>query len=280
MSAVLEVKNASKGFGPASNRTEVLGDLNLTIEEGEFVAFVGFSGTGKTTLINLLAGLELPDQGEVFFRGERVTGPDPVRGVIFQNYSLLPWANVRSNVALAVDQSYPKLSRRERKQLVEKYVEMVNLTPAMDKRPSELSGGMRQRVSVARALSADPGILLMDEPLSALDALTRAVLQDQILDIWETQKKTVVLVTNSVDEAILMADRIIPLTLDTPARLGPEFRVSLARPRDRKSMNRNDLFKRLRNDIIQFLTAERNKRKVRTVGEAFDETEVNRKIAV
>jgi len=257
--SVFQLNNVSIGFGPPRDRTEVLRDINLTIHEGELLAMVGFSGTGKTTLVKLLAGLEKPTTGDVLFHGRPVTGPDPKRGVIFQNYSLLPWLTVRGNVALAVNQLYPGKSKSERRELVEHYVEMVNLTDALYKRPSELSGGMRQRVSVARALSADPGVLLMDEPLSALDALTRAVLQDQILDIWREQKKTVLLITNSVDEAILMADRIIPFTPGQPPTLGPEFRVTLPRPRNRKTMNRNDAFKRMRNDIINFLGNEKKK---------------------
>lgn len=257
--AIIELKHVCKGFGPPDNRTEVLSNLNLSIEEGEFVALVGFSGTGKSTLMSLLAGLDVPDSGEVLFKGKPITGPAPERGMVFQNYSLLPWLTVRGNVALAVNEIYSGESKATRKSLVEKYVEMVNLTPAMDKRPAELSGGMRQRVSVARALSADPEILLMDEPLSALDALTRAVLQDQILDIWEQERKTMVLVTNSVDEGILMADRIIPFTIGPPSTFGKIFDVRLPRPRDRKGMNRNDLFKSLRNDVLRFLTNEKKK---------------------
>ena len=254
MTKILELKNVRVGFGRQHERTEVLRDLNLSIEEGEFVALVGFSGTGKSTLINLLAGLVQADEGEVLYRGEPVTGPAPERGVVFQNYSLLPWLTVRGNVGLAVDEVYRDRSKEERAALVERYVEMVNLTPALLKRPAELSGGMRQRVSVARALSADPEVLLLDEPLSALDALTRAVLQDQILDIWRKQKKSIVLITNSVDEGLLMADRIIPLTVDAPATLGPEFKVDLDRPRDRKAMNHDVRFRRLRNDIMHYLS--------------------------
>ena len=254
MTKILELKNVRVGFGRQHERTEVLRDLNLSIEEGEFVALVGFSGTGKSTLINLLAGLVQADEGEVLYRGEPVTGPAPERGVVFQNYSLLPWLTVRGNVGLAVDEVYRDRSKEERAALVERYVEMVNLTPALLKRPAELSGGMRQRVSVARALSADPEVLLLDEPLSALDALTRAVLQDQILDIWREQKKSIVLITNSVDEGLLMADRIIPLTVDAPATLGPEFKVDLDRPRDRKAMNHDVRFRRLRNDIMHYLS--------------------------
>jgi len=268
---IFSLKNVCKGFGSAESRSEVLHDIHLDINNGELLAMVGFSGTGKTTLIKLLAGLETPDSGTVLFKDQPVTGTDPKRGVIFQNYSLLPWLTVTGNVGLAVDQLYRDRSKKERREIIEHYVEMVGLSDAMFKRPAELSGGMRQRVSVARALSADPECLLMDEPLSALDALTRAVLQDQILEIWREQQKTVVLITNSVDEAILMADRIIPFTPGTPSTLGPEFVVPLARPRSRRSMNRNDLFKRLRNDIIHFLESEKKKNQATVVAESLVE---------
>ncbi|MBL8473120.1 MAG: ABC transporter ATP-binding protein [Rhodocyclaceae bacterium] len=245
----LELRNLSKSYGDNS----VLKDMNLQIREGEFVAIVGFSGSGKTTLISLISGLIQPDQGEVSLRGKPVTGPGPDRGVVFQSYSLMPWMTVRQNVALAVDQVFKDAPAAERAARVEKYVAMVNLTPAMDKRPSELSGGMRQRVSVARALAASPEILLLDEPLSALDALTRSNLQDEIIRIWSQEKKTVVLITNDVDEGIIMADRIIPLNPGPGATFGPEFVVDLPRPRDRTQMNHSPEFKRIRKNVTEYL---------------------------
>jgi nitrate/nitrite transport system ATP-binding protein len=261
MSTVLEAKNVSKNFGHNGNTAEVLHDINLSLNEGEFVAIVGFSGTGKTTLINLLGGLETPSSGSVTCNGKPVTGPGPERGIIFQNYSLMPWLTVRGNVAVAVHETRKDLPIAERKKVVEKYIDMVNLLPAIDKRPGELSGGMRQRVSVARALSMDPKILLMDEPLSALDALTRAVLQDQILEIWRKEKKTIVLITNDVDEGIMMADRIIPLTMGPKATLGPTFPVNIERPRNRKTMNHDPHFKRIRNDVNLYLNEQRRMHK-------------------
>jgi nitrate/nitrite transport system ATP-binding protein len=249
----LELKGVSKFYGVGAQRTEVLKDINLQIKEGEFVAIVGFSGSGKTTLISLMAGLLQADEGELFCNGKPIAGPGPDRGVVFQSYSLMPWMTVRQNVALAVDQVFKSESKAERKARVEKYVDMVNLTPALYKRPAELSGGMRQRVSVARALSASPDILLLDEPLSALDALTRSKLQDEIIRIWSQEKKTVVLITNDVDEGIIMADRIIPLKPGPNATLGPEFRVTLDRPRDRTAMNHDPEFKRIRRDVTQYL---------------------------
>lgn len=249
----LEFKGVSKSFGSGAQRTVVLKDINLQIREGEFVAIVGFSGSGKSTLISLIAGLQQADEGEVLCNGKAIDGPGPDRGVVFQNYSLMPWMTVRQNVALSVDQVFSKATPAERAARVEKYIDMVNLTPAMDKRPSELSGGMRQRVSVARALAASPDILLLDEPLSALDALTRSKLQDEIIRIWSQEKKTVVLITNDVDEGIIMADRIIPLNPGPNATLGPEFHVTLPRPRDRAAINHSPEFKRIRREVTQYL---------------------------
>lgn len=249
----LEFRGVGKSYGTGTQRTVVLENINLKIREGEFVAIVGFSGSGKSTLISLIAGLQFADEGAVLRNGQPIDGPGPDRGVVFQNYSLMPWMTVRQNVALSVDQAFGHASSAERAARVEKYIAMVNLTPAMDKRPAELSGGMRQRVSVARALAASPDILLLDEPLSALDALTRSKLQDEIIRIWSQEKKTVVLITNDVDEGIIMADRIIPLNPGPNATLGPEFIVTLPRPRDRAAINHSPEFKRIRRDVTQYL---------------------------
>ncbi len=253
MGGSLELRGVAKSYGLGAKRSCVLKDINLRINEGEFVAVLGFSGSGKTTLISLMAGLVTPDAGEVLVSGKPVSGPGPDRGVVFQSYSLMPWMTVRENVALAVEQAFRHQGQAERRARVEKYVEMVGLTPAMLKRPAELSGGMRQRVAVARALSANPDILLLDEPLSALDALTRAKLQDEIVQIWEGERKTVVLITNDVDEAMVMADRIIPLNPGPGASFGPEFKVNLPRPRDRRAINHDADFKRIRREITQYL---------------------------
>lgn len=249
----LELDNVSIGFGPANTRVDVLKDVNLSVAENEFVAIIGFSGAGKSTLVSLLAGLEMPTAGEVRMAGERVVRPGPRRGVMFQSYSLLPWLTVYGNIHLAVKQVFPEKSKAEIKEHVERYIEMVHLTPARDKRPHELSGGMRQRVSLARTLSMQPEVLLLDEPLSALDALTRAVLQDEILQIWGQEKKTVVLITNDVDEAILMADRIIPLTMGPEATLAEAFPVTLERPRDRRTLTDLPEYQRLKADITSYL---------------------------
>jgi len=251
--ALLELRNLSHGYGRGAKRSEVLADINLEVAEGEFVAIVGFSGSGKTTLISLIAGLLEPDEGEILLGGERVRGPGPERGLVFQNYSLLPWLTVHGNVDLGVRQAFPQLSRAERKAHVEKYVDLVNLGPAAQKRPAELSGGMRQRVSVARGLAIEPKILLLDEPLSALDALTRGTLQSEIEHIWNRDRKTVVMITNDVDEAVLLSDRIIPLKPGPRASLGPAFPVSLERPRDRKELNHDPEFKKIRGEVTSYL---------------------------
>ena len=253
MTAFLELRNVSKSFGQGTHRVEVLKNINLTIEEGEFIAIVGFTGSGKTTLINLIAGLITPDEGEILLKGKRITDPGPDRGVVFQNYSLLPWLTVAGNINMAVKQVFPKLNAKEREAHVARFIEMVNLTAALHKKPAELSGGMRQRVSVARALAIDPEILLLDEPLSALDALTRGTLQIEIERIWRESKKTIMLITNDVDEGILLADRVIPLIPGPRATLGTIFPVEFERPREKAALNADPNFKIERNAINSYL---------------------------
>ncbi|WP_010136178.1 ABC transporter ATP-binding protein [Ochrovirga pacifica] len=252
--AILELKNIYKTYNHTKEyKGEILDNINLSIEEGEFVAIVGFSGSGKTTLVNMVNGLLKPTEGEVLFKQKPVTGTSHERGVIFQNYSLLPWLTVYQNIDVAIQQAFPKASKQEKDVRVKEHIEMVGLTHATNKRPKELSGGMRQRVSVARALSMNPEMIIMDEPLGALDALTRGNLQDEILRIWETSKRTALLITNDVDEAIYMADRIIPLNPGPKATLGPEFKVNIERPRDKTSLNDNPEYKKTRNQIMEYL---------------------------
>jgi nitrate/nitrite transport system ATP-binding protein len=252
----LELNNVSKNFGG----TSVLKDINLSVEKGEFVAIVGFSGAGKTTLISLIAGLLKPSTGTLKLNDLEITEPGPDRGIVFQNYSLLPWLTVFENILLAVESVNPNWTVEKRYDHVAKYIAMVNLTLALHKKPGELSGGMRQRVSVARALAMDPQILLLDEPLSALDALTRTTLQDEVSRIWSENKKTVVLITNDPDEGIYLADRIIPLTAGPGATLGPSFKVEIPRPRDRKSINHDPHFKQLRREIVEFMLNSKSER--------------------
>src|SRR5688572_2569620 len=221
--AFLELDSVCKGYG--DDPRAVLRDVHLAMEQGERIAVVGRSGVGKTTLLALVAGLIRPCAGEVRLRGRRVTGPGPDRAVVFQNYSLLPWLTVHENVSLAVDRVHPDWPAARRRDEVDRHVAMVGLAAARDKRPAQLSGGMRQRVSVARALAMDPQILLMDEPFGALDALTRATLQEEVRRIWTERGVTALLVTNDAREARLLGDRVLTLS---GGNLGSELLLTAA----------------------------------------------------
>ena len=250
---ILELRGVTKHYFNAGRKNEVLSDINLSMQRGEFVALVGYSGAGKSTLVSLIAGLLTPDAGSVVFDGAAVRGPGPERGVVFQNYSLLPWLSVSDNVALAVDSVFASEPAAARKARVERYVKMVNLEHASNKKPGELSGGMRQRVALARALAMEPELLLLDEPLSALDALTRANLQRELARICAESGKTILLITNDVDEAILLADRIVPLGAGPAATLGESIEVNIAHPRERKALNHDPSFKAIRKRVIDYL---------------------------
>lgn len=259
---LLELTAASKSFSGST----VLRDIDLSVEEGDFVSIIGYSGTGKSTLISLLAGLMKPSTGQALMEGQPITGPGPERGIVFQNYSLLPWLTVEENIHLAVDQVFPEKSTTERKEHVGTYIDMVKLSHAATKLPKELSGGMRQRVSVARALAMQPRVLLLDEPLSALDALTRATLQDEISDIWLKTRTTVIWITNDPDEAILLADRVIPLLPGKEgATLGESIPVPIARPRQRREIDQDPVFKKLRHDLVSKLLSARKQQEASAV---------------
>src|SRR5690606_14299274 len=261
---LMKLEGVAKSYGGGKDPAHVLADVNLEIAPGELVAIVGFSGSGKTTLVSLMAGLETPSEGRIVFDGRPVSGPGPERGGVFQSYSLMPWRSVEGNVALAVDAVFPQQPKRERKARVREYVEMVGLAHARTRKPEELSGGMRQRVAFARALAQAPQMLLLGEPLSALDALTRAPLQDEIAALTARDRKTVVLITNDVDEAILLADRIVPLTPGPRATLGESFDVALPRPRDRAGLEDDPEFRRLRRAVTRYLLDAGRSRTVRT----------------
>ncbi len=252
--AILSLRGVTKTYsGKSGLDTQVLAGIDLDVREGEFVAVLGFSGAGKTTLISAIAGLIKPDAGEILLRGKPTDGPGKDRGLVFQSYSLFPWLTVEQNVALAVDAAHKDKSRAQRAELVRQKVTLVGLGHAFDRKPAQLSGGMRQRVAVARALAMEPEILLLDEPLSALDALTRAKLQDEIERIRKEERRTIILVTNDVDEALLLADRVAVLTPAPAARLGQIFEVDIARPRDREAVNDDAAYQHLRKAIVDYL---------------------------
>jgi nitrate/nitrite transport system ATP-binding protein len=253
--AFLELRGVEKSFGSARGTVRVLGGIDLSMEAGEFIAIVGPSGSGKTTLVSLIAGLIEPDRGEIVLDGARVEGPGPERGIVFQQYSLLPWMTVFENVALAVDAVHAARSGAERRRMTDEFIGLVGLSAAAWKRPRELSGGMRQRVAVARGLAMEPKLLLMDEPLSALDALTRATLQGELLRIWGERRTTVVLITNDFDEAIILADRIYPMTPGPDATLGAPIEVGLSRPRQPRHLSLMPAYQKARQELVEFLRA-------------------------
>lgn len=252
--AFLSLKGVSKTYtGKTGATTDVLDNIDLDVREGEFIAILGFSGAGKTTLISSIAGLVKPDSGTIKLRGTAIDGPDRERGLVFQSYSLFPWLSVEQNVSLAVEAVHKDRSKQERTELVHQKVKLVGLDHAMDRKPAQLSGGMRQRVAVARALAMEPEILLLDEPLSALDALTRAKLQDEIERIRKEEGRTILLVTNDVDEALLLADRVAVLTPAPGAKIGQIWDVDVARPRDREAINDDVQYQSLRKEIVSYL---------------------------
>jgi nitrate/nitrite transport system ATP-binding protein len=251
---ILSLRGVSKSYVDGQGvRTEVLDGIDLDVAEGEFVAILGFSGSGKTTLISTIAGLIEPDAGEVLVKGKPCKGPGADRGLVFQSYSLFPWLTVEGNVRLAVEAVHKAMSRAEQAALVRSTVELVGLEHAMDRKPAQLSGGMRQRVAVARALAMNPEILLLDEPLSALDALTRAKLQAEIERIRAHENRTILLITNDVDEALLLADRVAVLEPAPKAKIGRIFDVTIDRPRDRTALNHDAGYKALRHSIAAYL---------------------------
>jgi nitrate/nitrite transport system ATP-binding protein len=252
--AYLEICGLRKSYVTPRGTTDVLGGVDLALEEGELVAFVGYSGSGKTTLVSLVAGLLAADGGTIVLDGQAVHEPGPERGVVFQQYSLLPWMTVYENVALAVDAVNPDLDAAARRRLTEEFVALVNLTPATRKRPRQLSGGMRQRVAVARGLAMRPKVLLMDEPFSALDALTRGMLQDEVLRICADTNQTVFMITHDVDEAILLADRIVLMTNGPGARIAEIVLNTMPKnERHRNDLHRHPQYYAIRNHLVEFL---------------------------
>ena len=231
----------------------VLEDINLTIHEGEFVCLIGHSGCGKSTLLNLVAGFLKPTHGEVRLQTQRISQPGPDRMVVFQNYSLLPWKTAFDNIYLAVDSVYPQKSKAEKRAITREHLEMVGLSGAANKYPAQLSGGMKQRVAIARALAIRPQVLILDEPFGALDAITREELQEELLKIWQDHRCTVLMITHDIDEALLLADRIVMMTNGPTARIGEVLQVPFSRPRNREALLDNPQYNELRNYALDFL---------------------------
>jgi nitrate/nitrite transport system ATP-binding protein len=262
MTAFLEVDHVDKVFPLANGgRYIALKNINLEIKQGEFVCLLGHSGCGKSTLLNIVAGLDKPTQGGIILENKQVKDPGPDRMVVFQNYSLLPWKTVRQNIALAVNQVYGHKSAGDRRMIVEEHINMVNLRQAADKRPAELSGGMKQRVAIARALAIRPKLLLLDEPFGALDALTRGSLQEQLMKICQEHQLTCLMVTHDADEALLLADRIVMLTNGPESHVGQILNVPLPRPRNRLDVVNHPSYYTLRGDIVYFLNQQKKAKK-------------------
>jgi nitrate/nitrite transport system ATP-binding protein len=250
----LEINNLFKSYKNADgSELSVLENINLSIGENEYISVIGHSGCGKSTLLKIVAGLEKQSDGIVTLEGKEIRKPGADRMMIFQHYGLLPWLTVRENIRLAVDEVLQSLSRADKISLVNEHLAMVNLTAAADKYPDEISGGMKQRVGIARALAIRPKMLLMDEPFGALDALTRGKLQKQVLDIWENRRQAAMMITHDVDEAIYMSDRIVLMTNGPAATIGEILSVPFAHPRDRQELRESQDYYELRNYALNFL---------------------------
>ena len=254
MGKFLSLEGIEKRFPRAKQEDYVaVTDVNLEIKENEIISIIGHSGCGKSTLLNMIAGLDAQSEGAIVLQNKHVNGPGPERAVVFQNHSLLPWLSVYENIELAVKKVMPELSKNECKERVEKFINMVNLDAAKEKLPSEISGGMKQRVGIARALAIKPKVLLMDEPFGALDSLTRANLQEHLMRIQQNVKNTVIIITHDIDEAVLLSDRVIMMTNGPEATIGEILEVNLPRPRERVALQSDREYIRCREAILSFL---------------------------
>jgi nitrate/nitrite transport system ATP-binding protein len=247
----LRVEGLGKTYPGATE--PVFDQVNFGIGKGEFVCIIGHSGCGKTTILNVLAGLEHASEGQVFMDGREVAGPSLERGVVFQGHALMPWLSVRKNIAFAVSSKWPGWSPAQVEAQVEKYVELVGLSASIDKKPSALSGGMKQRVGIARAFAIEPKMLLLDEPFGALDALTRGTIQDELLRICATTRQTVFMITHDVDEAVLLADKVLLMSNGPQARVAEIVRNTMPRDRQRATMHHDPQYYRIRNHLVDFL---------------------------
>ena len=254
MSKFLDFQKVRKAFPIGKGKEYVaVTDVDFEIKENEIISTIGHSGCGKSTLLNMIAGLDLATGGDISLEGNVIEGPGPDRAVVFQNHSLLPWLSVYQNIEMAVKKVMPELNPKELRERVEKFISMVGLDHAKDKAPDEISGGMKQRVGIARALSIKPKVLLMDEPFGALDSLTRANLQEHLMRIQEKVKNTVIIITHDIDEAVLLSDRVVMMTNGPEATIGEVLEVNLERPRDRVALQHDPEYIRCREAILSFL---------------------------
>lgn len=250
----LELEKIRKAFPlPGGKEYVAVVDVDLDIKKNEIISIIGHSGCGKSTLLNMIAGLDMQTDGNIFLNNKEIKGPGPERAVVFQNHSLLPWLTVYQNIEMAVKKVMPGLSAKELQERVDKFVSMVNLDHARDKYPGEISGGMKQRVGIARALSIKPDVLLMDEPFGALDSLTRANLQEHLMRIQQKVQNTVIIITHDIDEAVLLSDRVIMMTNGPEATIGEILEVKLDRPRHRVELQHDPEYIRCREAILDFL---------------------------
>lgn len=256
---LLDLTQLGMRFPTPNGEFIALKNVNLQINKGEFVSLIGHSGCGKSTVLNLVAGLHLPTDGGVIVDSREVSGPGPDRAVVFQNHSLLPWLTVYQNVELAVKQVAGDKGKHWIREQVEHYLELIQMTQAADKKPDEISGGMKQRVGIARALALKPKVLLMDEPFGALDALTRARLQDSLMSIQAELNNTVIMITHDVDEAVLLSDKIVMMTNGPAATIGEVLEIQLPRPRNRVELAENPVYQRYRQSVLKFLYEKQSK---------------------
>lgn len=249
----LVMDNVSKVYPTPKGAYTVLKDVHVKIDEGEFICVIGHSGCGKSTLLNMVSGFTQPSSGAVKLKGQPITEPGPDRMVVFQNYSLLPWVSAYENIYLAVDSVNPNRSEAEKKAIVKEHLALVGLADAAEKKPPQLSGGMKQRVAIARALATRPSVLILDEPFGALDAITKEELQEELLKIWNEYRCTVLMITHDIDEALFLADRLIMMTNGPAANIGEIMTIPFPRPRDRDRMMEDPEYYKLRNDALDFL---------------------------
>jgi len=249
----LTIENVSKVYPTKKGPFTVLDGVNLTVQEGEFICVIGHSGCGKSTLLNMVSGFAFPTDGEVRVQGKRITKPGPDRMVVFQNYALLPWRTAFENIYLAVHAVSPNKPQAEKRAIVREHLAMVGLSEAADKKPPQMSGGMRQRVSIARALAIRPQVLILDEPFGALDAITKEELQEELLKIWNDHRCTVLMITHDIDEALFLADRLVMMTNGPAAKIGEVMEIPFSRPRDRARIMEDPQYYKLRNHALDYL---------------------------